>query len=154
MGCRSQCQDQQWWNRCTYPNAHATPVPGGDLYRCRCGTCHLSPSYGFHVAFWVFFIFFTIIACFSCVARRSRPEQPPAPAVLGGTPYMVTRSPPRQHQPQPQQAASAQVHVVDGIVVPAWMAQEQQQQRHEQQHPLQQEEAVRLAKESKMTALL
>jgi len=65
---------------------------------------------------------------------------------------MVTRSPTRQPQ--------GQVHMVDGIVVPAWVAQEQAQQAQQQArianaqpNPLQQD-AARLAKENKMTVML
>merc|ERR1711865_860258 len=76
--------------------------------------------YWIYIALWCFFLFLIFVAVFSCASRRNRPPQPTAPTVMGGTPYMVTRSPTRQPQ--------GQVHMVDGIVVPAWVAQEQAQQ--------------------------
>jgi len=75
--------------------------------------------------------------------------------MVPGDAYVVTRSP-----PQTAQAQATQVHTVDGLVVPAWVAQEQQQQaiqqqqQHQQNNPMQDAEAQRIAKEKKMTLAL
>jgi hypothetical protein len=107
---------------------------------------------------WIFIILLVVAMSVSHCMRQNRSR--PTPPIITGAPYVVTRTPPRTQAQQAQ-------YLVDGLIVPAWMAQEQQQQMLAQQHHQQQqqqvqqntrqqkeEEAQRFAKDSKMTALL
>jgi len=86
------------------------------------------------MSFWLLCMLFLLISVCSCYSRRH--PTPSQPHVVSDG-YIVTTSPPQQMRGQP-------TAVVDGLVVPAWVAQEQQQQA----------QAQHMAKEAKMTATL
>merc|ERR1719453_1975473 len=164
--CSRDCDARNYWSwSCTYPDATTQPIPGTEQYQCACNACHTAGYYSMWVAVWVVFVVFAVAACVSYGVRRNRPA--PTPPITTGAPYVVTRTPPRGQSQQAQQA-----YIVDGLVVPAWMAQEQQQQvlaqqqaaaaavarGHPEPNPLQQqqkeEDAQRFAKDNKMTVVL